>query len=546
MLGLNFLLVQQANRVSARRAINEDLQAGGVLFDQLIGARLDKLTLGVRLMSADWAFRQLFGATTDFNDAIQRATLLSGLQNYLHRMPAASFLKLVSLEDELLADTSHPELAALAPFHPAALLRAAEHSESYSAHAFALLEGRPVLLLAAPIELPEPMGWIVAGFSIDAALADEFKRMAAVDVSFVEGGATPRILATTLPAAQVEELTARLAEQDDWTEVRLVGVPWIGSARTLPGGDAIRCLIQRNLESELAPHRRLERLLLLLTFAALLVSAGVAVRLAAGISRPVSELARGVARIGQGNYREPVAVRSQDELGQLAGAFNRMAAGLEERDRVRDLLGKAVSPEIAAELLRRPLALGGEERIVTVLFTDIRGFTSYSERVPPTELVAVLNDYFTRVTRVIEAHGGIVDKYIGDAVMAVFGAPLERPDHAARALACARELLRAIDALNRERDARGAWPLHTGIGIATGRVVAGNLGSESRHNYTVMGDAANLAARLQDLTKEHGVPCLIAAETAAAAGAMEQLRSIGEVPVRGKAEPIQVYALVEL
>ena len=324
--------------------------------------------------------------------------------------------------------------------------------------------------------------------------------------------------------------------------LRVDASTWLGLALSLPGEAGTRVILARNMEQELAPHLRIERSLYLLASLTLLLSVVVAARVAHGISRPVSDLTASAGRIEAGDYGAAVPVRGRDELARLAEAFNGMAAGLRERDRVRDLLGKAVSREIASELLRRPVALGGEEREVTVMFTDVRGFTGYSERIPPTMLVSVLNAYFTRVTRVIERHGGIVDKYIGDAVMAVFGAPLDRPDHAARAIACARDVMRDLDEWNREREARSDWPLRTGIGIATGVVVAGNLGSETRHNYTVMGEAANLAARLQDLTKEHGVPCLIAAETVNRAGAGTGLVALGRIAVRGRSEPIDVFS----
>jgi adenylate cyclase len=221
-----------------------------------------------------------------------------------------------------------------------------------------------------------------------------------------------------------------------------------------------------------------------------------------------------------------------------------MTAGLAERDRVRDLLGKVVSPEIAAQLLQSDLQLGGEEREVTVLFSDLRDFTALSERLPPAEVLALLNRYLDRMSAVVERHGGVIDKYIGDAIMALFGAPVAAPDAAARALAAARAMAAALDQLNAELAAEGRPPLALGIGINTARVIAGNMGSRSRLNYTVIGDGVNLAARLEALTKDpaYGTRILVSGATAAAAGATSGLRPLGPVTVKGRTEPVPVFA----
>ena len=206
-----------------------------------------------------------------------------------------------------------------------------------------------------------------------------------------------------------------------------------------------------SLEHEMAPFWRLERLLIGLNIVALLISGVAGVIVARGVTRPVIELSQGVQRINKGDYSVRVPVKTRDELGDLASAFNGMAVGLQERDKVRDLLGKSVSPEVARELMRSEIELGGEIRNVTILFSDLRDFTAHSETQSPQELVKELNAYFTEVTGAVEAAGGIVDKYIGDAVMAVFGAPVEVPDHADRAVHAAMEILRAEENLNRQR-----------------------------------------------------------------------------------------------
>jgi adenylate cyclase len=223
-----------------------------------------------------------------------------------------------------------------------------------------------------------------------------------------------------------------------------------------------------------------------------------------------------------------------------------MSAGLAERDRVRDLLGKIVSPAIASELLRKKVTLGSEQREVTVLFSDLRNFTRMSELLSPQEMLGVLNRYFTRMSAIVETHGGVVDKYMGDALMALFGAPLGHPDDADRAMHAALEMTQALDDLNRQWHQRGLPAIDVGIGINTDRVVAGNMGSETRLNYTVIGDGVNLASRLEGLTKtaEYGARIIISSSTLAGSRERYRTRRLGEVAVKGKRRPTEIFALL--
>src|SRR5262249_437673 len=164
--------------------------------------------------------------------------------------------------------------------------------------------------------------------------------------------------------------------------------------------------------------------------------------------------------------------------------------------------GNVISPEVAAELLEKGRALGGEEREVTVLFSDLRNFTGMCEALSPQEMLAILNRYFTRMAAIVEKHGGVIDKYVGDALMALFGAPLSYADDANRALSASLEMVAALEDVIQEWRLRGLPTINLGIGIHTDIVVAGNMGSETRLNYTVIGDGVNLASRLEGLTKE--------------------------------------------
>ena len=222
-----------------------------------------------------------------------------------------------------------------------------------------------------------------------------------------------------------------------------------------------------------------------------------------------------------------------------------MATGLREREKIRSVLRKAVSKEIAEALLSKgEIELGGEERTVTVLFSDIRSFTTISEALAPKELVTQLNAYFIGMARAIDAHHGVIDKFIGDAIMALFGAPLSGPQDAANALRAALAMAAALDATNEARRKAGMKPWRNGMGVNTGTVVAGTLGSEDRWSYTVIGDAVNLASRCEGLTKHYGVRVIATAATLKAAGTAFSCRPLDLVVVKGKNEPVEIFEVL--
>ncbi|RME73599.1 MAG: FHA domain-containing protein [Planctomycetota bacterium] len=218
----------------------------------------------------------------------------------------------------------------------------------------------------------------------------------------------------------------------------------------------------------------------------------------------------------------------------------------EREERVRRIFQKYVP----ADVVRRVLSMSEDERLsakleATVLFSDIRSFTSLSERLPPEEVVAFLNDYLQRMVRIVDEAGGIVDKFIGDAIMAVFGAPAPRPDDARRAVRAALAMLAEIERFNEEQRRRGGVRIEVGIGIHTGSVIAGNMGSDKKMEYTVIGDTVNAACRIEALTKDLGYPLLVSRACLTEAGP-EHFRTLAFPPVhvKGKAQPILVHAVL--
>ena len=199
-----------------------------------------------------------------------------------------------------------------------------------------------------------------------------------------------------------------------------------------------------------------------------------------------------------------------------------------------------------AHLLKEKMSLGGEKLNVTILFTDIRSFTSISETMDPQALVALLNEYFTEMVTIVLKQDGVVDKYIGDAIMVVFGAPEPEPNDALRAVRSAVGMREALRKLNARIQERGMTPLRTGIGIHTGEVIAGSIGHEEQRQYTVIGDAVNLASRLESSTKELGVNVLISEDTYELTKSTIQARPMREITVKGRHRPVMTYQVLGL
>jgi class 3 adenylate cyclase len=295
------------------------------------------------------------------------------------------------------------------------------------------------------------------------------------------------------------------------------------------------------LDQALAPFARIRSALLFGGFGSLLLSGLLGVALSRNLTRPVRFLVAASGRVADGDYDTQVTVSSHDEMGTLADAFNDMTRGLRLRERYRSVLNKVVSQDVAEELMKGDVELGGENRLVTVLFADIRGFTALTEGMEPQEVIRLLNECMERLSHSIDFAGGIVDKFIGDEVMGVFGAPATREDHARRAVTAALRMRVEMTAFNEIRRKRGEVPLGIGIGINTGVAVAGNMGSTNRLSYTVVGDVVNLASRLAGQAKAGEI--LISQSTLRLAGAGVVAPPLGGRAVRGFAAEVQVFSV---
>jgi adenylate cyclase len=533
----SYFIVRQANRRHARSQIESSLTSGAGIFEKLIEERNQQITSAVAVLSRDHAFQEAFaGADQD------RETTLSALASLQSRVKA-DVVMIASLDKNLLFDTHRPEQHGVAfPFPK--LIDKAEAAES--SHSFVLLDEDLYVMAVAPLLAPDPIAWLCPAFRIDDAFAREIESYTNLEITFLGGskcfgttfgsrrGALAALYGSKLPAKRVVDV--RIGKENFLS----YSLPLVAE-----NGEPV-ALLQRSLDKELVPYLQLEHVYLILAVAGLAVSMAMGIWIARSVSHPVLQLAQGAREVATGNYQHRIDLKQKDEIGLLATSFNQMSTGLAERDRVRDLLGKVVSPEIAAELMRNEATLGGEEREVTVLFSDLRNFTGMSELLGPHEMVEILNHYFTRMSGIVEKHGGVVDKYVGDALMALFGAPVTKADDADRAMNAALDMVEALDELNREWESRGLRAIGAGIGINTDMVVAGNMGSATRLNYTVIGDGVNLASRLESLTKtaEYEARIIISGATLAKAKGSYRTRRIGEVAVKGKQKATEIFALL--
>jgi adenylate cyclase len=267
------------------------------------------------------------------------------------------------------------------------------------------------------------------------------------------------------------------------------------------------------------------------------------------ISNPVKALAAAANQIKEGKYELSIKAHTKDELGLLTESFVSMGKGLAERERLKDTFGRFINKEIAEKALKGELTLGGETKTATIFFSDIRSFTAISEKLEPYEVVGFLNDYMTRMVNCVTATNGVVDKFIGDAVMAVWGAPVSAGTTQQDALNCVRSALMMRSALIEFNKGRGGDKkpiIRIGCGINTGPVVAGQIGSNERMEYTVIGDAVNFASRTESLNKPLGTDILITENTYELVKEFILAEEMPSVTVKGKEKPVKMFAVLNM
>lgn len=533
---IGFIGVQYSIEQSAKSNLRRELVVGGRVINRLLEQEGRDMVEATRIALADYAFREAMVSG-------DKDTILSAFENHGARVNASGLLK-ISLDGVIQDNTFNPTLDGQ-KFEFLDMLATAKNDGN--ATGLRLIDGKLYRIVVLPLLTPIRIAWIATAFSLDEEDTRSLQKVSLLDVSFVsEFAKKPNFIASTLPNIVENDLRGHL--------LTLINNPAVSHTLLLNkenyevfatpieayGDVTIFAVLQRSEQEGSLPFRSLQIALVFLFMLSLLVTILGGNFIARRITQPLSLLAGSARKIASGDYSQHVDIYQNDEIGELTNAFNNLASGLAERDRVQDLLGKVTSPAIASELLRQQLDLGGEERIVSVMFIDIRNFTSICEDLTPHQSLDLLNRYLKVMSEVIEQFDGVVDKYTGDGLMALFGAPIAREGDHLRAIQAALQIVRELKALSQQLQGESLPSPDVGIGLNTARVIAGNIGSASRLNYTVLGDGVNLAARFEGLTKRYQVPVVVGQETYATVPEMVY-RELDKVRVKGKSIPVHIY-----
>ncbi|MBI4962871.1 MAG: HAMP domain-containing protein [Desulfomonile tiedjei] len=333
------------------------------------------------------------------------------------------------------------------------------------------------------------------------------------------------------------------ADQNRWSSVGTVDEAfWYGGFQKTRQGDLFVGL-EVPLAEAVAPILKLAWAYLGLGLASILVLSVVLVKMAHKIARPINMLSEAASRLSRGNYEQVLPVISRDELGHLVEAFNTMAAGLRQRDFIRDTFGRYLTQDVVDQLLEAEdgLKLGGENREISILISDVRGFTALTAEMPAEAVLRLLNRYLGKMVEILLDHGGTVDEIEGDGILAFFGAPTPMEDHPARAIACAIEMQAAMDHINAMNQADGLPRLEMGIAVNTGSVVVGNIGSERRTKYGIVGSEVNFAGRIESYAV--GGEVLVSNSAFDRVREIAQLRDVIRVRMKGIRESVSLYSL---
>lgn len=327
------------------------------------------------------------------------------------------------------------------------------------------------------------------------------------------------------------------------------GTPMVGSATALQGRPWA-VVVQVPQARAYASLHRMRRMVVESVVAAIVIALLVGFFVAGRIAAPLRQLTVFAGALSQRRFDEKVEVKTRDELSLLASTMTKAAKDLQESEEslkrelaIRADLGRYLPGELVEQIVRREreVALGGERRDVTILFADVVAFTPLTEKRPPEEVVTMLNELFTILTAIVFRHGGTVDKFIGDCVMALWGAPSAQEDHAARAVAAAEDMFRWLETGNATWQERFDITIRLAVGIHSGEAVVGNIGSETRMEYTAIGDAVNVAARLESIARPQQI--LVTQATRDAAGDDFEYIDAGTHRLAGKEEPLQLYEI---
>jgi adenylate cyclase len=532
------LLTQWAVSRQTEATLRSQLAVTGQVFSGLLAARAERLLTQTALLAGDFALKRAI-ATYD------PKTLASVAVNYRERISVDRFW-ITDEKGVLLADARGDPVRGRTLADRQPLAQALQGEED--AAAIGEVGGAVYQLAAVPVLAPDLIGLVLVGQAIDDATAHQLEGQTGSQVTFLTA---EQIFASSWSVEERHRLLADQALARHLSEsvrekpflMNLDGERWLSYVvpvdATLPS--PLYALVQRSYDRALAPlwalRRRFAIIGLVALIAALLGGAG----LAAAIAAPLQVLVAAMREVRGGNLRKRVVLQRSDEIGYLAGSFDEMVEGLEERERIKETFGRFVSKEVATAVLSGSIPMHGERREVTILFQDIRGFTTLSEKADPAELVVLLNRFFTEIVAAVESEGGIVGTFTGDGVMALFGAPVTHADDPERAVRAALDMQGRIARLNA---VSGREPIRIGVGVHTGEVIAGQIGPDERVSYNVVGDPVNTASRIEGLTKEMKAGVLVSQTTAARLGPAFVLGRREVLPIRGREESVEVVEVL--
>ncbi len=320
------------------------------------------------------------------------------------------------------------------------------------------------------------------------------------------------------------------------------GSEYMGSYHLLDVG-RLGVIAQIDTNIVFAPVRQIQFNNILIVVIVLCIAVFIVFYFSKTITMPITNLVYGAQEIEKGNYDIKIIPEFRDEVGRLTYTFRRMAVGLGEREKMKDAFIKFVNKEVAERVLKGEVKLGGEQKEAAIFFSDLRGFTAMSENMTPEEVVTFLNAYFTEMVRCVNQTHGIVDKYIGDAIMAHWGAIGGQGDSTEGAINASLMMRKVMITFNAQN--QGKFPIaKTGIGINTGPVISGQIGSEDRLEYTVIGDAVNLASRIESLNKPFGTDLLISSDAYEKVKSLYNVEAMPAIKVKGKSEPQVIYTVL--
>ena len=536
-------LINSAVSHQVESNLRAHLMVTGEVFRGLVGERARRMGADTSLLAADFALKRAI-ATYD------PETLATVAVNYRER---------IGLDVLWITDESGTVLADAGGHQPAGRqignLPPLQQAIAAGAEANALneIDGALYVLVAVPVLAPDPIAFLLAGSAIDDGTAAALEKQTGSAVTFATAS---QVFASSWRGAERAALgpAHRLAQAGLRREDQQTFLVRLGDEQLLsllvPIESQLRsplfALMQQSYDRALEPLYALRRRVTLIGAAALAAALVVGALLAGGIAAPLQTLVGAMRDVLRGNLRRRTEVKRDDEIGFLAHSFNEMVAGLEEREAIKDTFGRFVSRDVAAAVLGGGAALSGERREVTILFQDVRGFTSLAEHTEPDALVHLVNRLMTEMVAAVEGQGGTIRQFTGDGVMALFGAPAQHSDDPQRGVRAALAMVERLPRLNHDLAAEGFSALRIGVGIHTGDVVAGKIGPDERVEYSVVGDAVNLASRIEGLTKEMQAVILVSGETASRLGPEFQLGRRAVVPVRGKDQPVEVVEVLAL